>query len=181
MKKPTLIPIAILAAGVAWSQSPASETVAPDTPSSVPAAELTADEHELLVALKGAAPFAARAQTAPEAAGDLCAGIEALDRLLAKASRIQTAETSGLLLDLMSSPEVAVRITALQWLVGRSDVAVPALAMGLQDKHELVRAVAAQLLLDRDVSEETLQSLRDAAEEDPVTLEQMLRAAVHFE
>jgi hypothetical protein len=145
---------------------------------------LTEEEHELLVRLKGerANPYEVRTQPGePRNAGEsgnrrsLVEEIEALDKVLSKASQVKTGETSRLLMGLMGAAEPAVRMTALNWLVSRSDVMMEALSMGLRDKDYLVRTVAAQLLLDRGVSDEALHRIQEVAEVDPTALDQVLR------
>jgi hypothetical protein len=67
-------------------------------------------------------------------------------------------------LDRLNDPEPSVRLTALQWLVTRPEARLSALATALQDGDAGVRAAAAQMILDHDVSEEDVQRVMVAAE-----------------
>ena len=197
MKNPTLLLIGLLTATTClspvagWGQETTAQAVSPDTAPLAPAAELTEEEHEFLLALKGtaAAPFEVRTpsgngQNDAESRGtgrSLIEEIEALDKVLSKATQIKTAGTSRLLLELMGAPELAVRITALNWLVGRPDLITKALSGALRDKDPLLRSVAAQMLLERGVNEEALKRIQTAAETDAATLEQMLHNSLPAE
>jgi hypothetical protein len=67
-------------------------------------------------------------------------------------------------LDRQNDPEPSVRLTALQWLVTRPEARLTALATALQDSDAGVKAAAAQMILDNDVSEEDVQHVMAAAE-----------------
>jgi hypothetical protein len=67
-------------------------------------------------------------------------------------------------LDRLNDPEPSVRLTALQWLVTRPEARLSALATALQDGDAGVKAAAAQMILDHDVSEEDVQRVMVAAE-----------------
>jgi len=166
-----------------WSQE--EYTVKPDSGQGSAPTELTEADRELLLKLKGLAAggFAVRAdrpgdEEAAQASKDnagLVQDIEALDKLLAKASKINSPEMSRELLGLMSASHSSVRITTLHWLVRRSDVVIEALAGGLRDDEDLVRSVAAQFLLDRGVSEDAVAELKVLAKEKTDGLEYKLR------
>jgi hypothetical protein len=74
-------------------------------------------------------------------------------------------------MDRLNDPEPSVRVTALQWLVTRAEAQLTALASALKDSDAGVRAAAAQMILDREVSEEAVQQVMAAAETaDPATV-----------
>jgi hypothetical protein len=66
--------------------------------------------------------------------------------------------------DRLRDPEPSVRLTALQWLVTRPEARLPALASALKDSDAGVQAAAAQMIIDQEVSEETMQQVLAAAE-----------------
>lgn len=100
-----------------------------------------------------------------------------LEETLCAAPAAEFSGTSFLLQDLMADAEHAVRITALQWLVGKRDADVDAFVTALTDSNDLVQRVAIQLILDQGVSQEAVEDVITAAEdEDNNAVRQMLNA-----
>src|SRR6266446_3293742 len=105
MKNPTLLLIAVLTATICcipvtgWSQESTTQAVAPDAGPAAAGVELTEEDHELLLSLKGERGGPYEVRTQPSEAQNAGSGknrrslveeIEALDKVLSKASQVKT-------------------------------------------------------------------------------------------
>jgi len=107
---------------------------------------------------------------------DTARQIETLEAILQEASQIRSPEVSRALLRLMDAPSYSIRITALNWLAARPDVAEEALAIALKDGDRLVRIVAEQLLIERGATPQDLQDLKASLGKTDVILRQAVGA-----
>jgi hypothetical protein len=157
------------------AQETSSSSVSPDQPDQLkPAEELTLEERERLLSLTRvvvASSSKEASQDEAESTGDSTADapdaaseVEALDQLLAKLSRDRSRAASDLMMKALDSSEAGMRLTALQWLVGRDDVAAEALTRALRDRNALIRDAAENLLLVRGASDDAIGKVRAARE-----------------
>jgi hypothetical protein len=100
--------------------------------------------------------------------------VQDLDEKLSALSAVESAGVSAYLQSLLEDPENAVRLTALQWLAGRRDVVAEALATALRDSDDVVHRAALEVLLSRGGSDQEIEAMRMAAEEDEATLRERL-------
>lgn len=101
--------------------------------------------------------------------------IETFEQTLRDVAIVEPQEGSHLLQSFLANPDPSVRITALQWLVGKQGVDIDALALAVEDNDYTVQSVAAQMLLDYGVGDQDVQEIMAAAEEgDAVTVRQKL-------
>jgi hypothetical protein len=158
---------------MAAPQQTSTGTVSPDPPGGKTEQPLSLEERERLLSLTrvvvGSATRGPGRKEQPEDhlsadEGDIAKQVEALDHLLAKMSRNRSRETSDLMLKALDSPEPSMRITALQWLVGREDVAAEAIARGILDRNLLVREISENFLVVRGASDEAIEKVRAARE-----------------
>jgi hypothetical protein len=89
--------------------------------------------------------------------------VQELDQQLADLSATQTSGISALMTSFLHDPENAVRLTALQWLVGRQDTVVDALTTALRDSDDVVQRAAFEILLTRGGTEQDIEAVRTAA------------------
>jgi len=103
-------------------------------------------------------------------------GVDALEEEIREAPGGIESTNVMRLFDRLRDPEPSVRLTALQWLVGRPEARVDALAATLHDPDPTVRMVAAELILGFGMGEDaTVDDLVVTVEKtDPEGLRQLL-------
>jgi hypothetical protein len=155
----TLI-LLLLALMAGLTAATAQESAAPTEVSALGMDEL---ERLLQGVAVAAGPASAGGAVSERPVLDAAERVDALERFLRSVSKREAIGVIAFLHRLMRDSDEGIRITAMNWLVGRYNFGVEAIEKGLMDRSDLVRLAALERLLDCGLDSKSYDEVKEAA------------------